>query len=85
MEWISVKERLPENYDTVLIGCFKSIIQYSRIEDHVFLGYIKDGVFRAITDETFVTVIAGYNGGTIISDVDQSEVTHWAKIDLPKE
>jgi len=71
MEWVSVKERLPENANEVLV--------IERWMDYPFVGYYGGNPSRWIVSKDYLS-------GDFVDSVTQKDVTHWCELpDLPKE
>lgn len=83
MEWISVKDKLPENNNYVLVADFNFTPTEGLEADNYFIGYWDGENWFADANETFVRVCAGWNGGIISSDVNQQDVTHWMPLPEP--
>jgi hypothetical protein len=83
MEWISVKDRLPEEDQYVLVADFQFDLDVRFAQEYYFIGKYLKGRWIANTSEAFVSVDAGWNGGVISSDVNQDDVTHWMLLPKP--
>jgi len=86
MEWISVKERLPELEEKVLVSSKSSLFDY---EQYMYIAELQDYInsftwwqLSETPDEHPLQIIKG-ECNCKLNDCGLNEVTHWMTLPLP--
>jgi hypothetical protein len=71
MKWISVNDRLPNDLENVLV-----IEKHTTDKDYIYIAFFNGTKWVAYAPDV-LEVQAGWNGGTIESNIEEGDIEFW--------